>query len=104
MKILFDHQIFCFRYGGASKYFAMLMNAMPHDSWETTSLMPTNEYVKEKRLFQTFKYRFKGQGKLADYLNRPYTNYRLSRGDFDVFHQTNFGTYCLKSLGNNYLS
>ena len=100
MKILFDHQIFCFRYGGASKYFAMLMNAMPHDSWETTSLMPTNEYVKEKKLFQTFKYRFKGQGKLADYLNRPYTNYRLSRGDFDVFHQTNFGTYCLKSLGN----
>ncbi len=78
----------------------MLLNAMPHDSWETTALLPTNEYIREKRLFHTFKYRFKGQGKLADSLNRPYTNYRLSKGDFDVFHQTNFGTYCLKSLGD----
>lgn len=100
VKVLFDHQIFCFRYGGASKYFAMLMNAMPREEWESTALMPTNEYAREKKLFPTYRYRFKGQGLLADYLNRPYTNNKLSKGNYDVFHQTNFGTYCLKSLGD----
>lgn len=100
MKVLYDHQVFCFRYGGASKYFAMLIDALPKGSWETTSLMATNEYVREKKLFSTYKYRMKGQGVLADYINRPYTNYKLRHGDYDVFHQTNFGTYCLKALGN----
>lgn len=99
MKVLFDHQIFCFRYGGAAKYFAMLMNELPSGSWDTTALFPMNEYVKSKNLFHTNKSYFKGQALLSDYINRPYTNYVLSKRNFDVFHQTNFGTYCLKSLG-----
>ena len=100
VKVLFDHQIFCFRYGGASKYFAMLLNALPNSTWDTTSIMAMNEYVRSKHLFPSYKTYFKGQALLSDYLNRPYTNYRLAKGDYDVFHQTNFGTYCLKSLGN----
>lgn len=100
MKVLFDHQIFCFQYGGASKYFAMLINSLPPDSWTTSSLFSVNEYVREKGLFKTFQKRFRGQNFLSDYFNRPYTNYLLRKGDYDVFHQTNFGTYCLKTLGS----
>lgn len=100
MKILFDHQIFNYVYGGASKYFAMMINSLPKGTWETTSLFSCNEYVREKNIMRTFKYRFKGQTVVCDMLNRPYTNIKLRRGEYDVFHQTNFGTYCLKSLAN----
>ena len=100
MKVLFDHQIFYYQYGGASKYFAMLLNAMPRDSWETTALFACNEYVRDKHLFRTLRNRFRGQSVVAEYLNRPYTQYVLTKGEYDIFHQTNFGTYCLKNLGN----
>lgn len=99
MKVLFDHQLFYQSHGGASKYFVMLINSMPRDSWRTTALFSCNEYVKAKKLFKTYNYHFKGQYRFFDAINRPYTNFCLRRGNFDVFHQTNFGTYCLKSLG-----
>ena len=100
MKILFDHQIFYKKYGGASKYFVMLLDSMLRESWETTTLLSGNPYVEAKRLFRTCRYRFRGQPRLLEYANRPYTNYRLRQRDFDVFHQTDFGVYCLNSLGN----
>jgi len=98
MKVLFDHQIFNFVYGGASKYFAMLLANMPQGSWQTTCLLPVNEYARSLHLFKTYPYVFRGQMRIVDYINRPYTRWRLSRGHYDVFHQTNFGTYCLKEL------
>jgi glycosyltransferase involved in cell wall biosynthesis len=99
MKVLFDHQLFYQKYGGASKYFVMLINSMPKGSWDTTTLFSSNCYVKAKHLFRTYRYWFKGQALVCDYVNRPYTNFCLRRGRYDVFHQTNFGTYCLRSLG-----
>lgn len=98
MKVLFDHQIFNYVYGGASKYFAMMINSLPKGTWKTTSLFPSNEYAREKNIMKTYPYRFRGQAVVCDLLNRPYTNFMLRRGGYDVFHQTNFGTYCLKSL------
>ena len=100
MKVLFDHQIFYKRCGGASKYFVKMIESMPADSWTTTTLMSNNEYVKATGLFKSYRNLFKGQSILLDYINRPYTNWLLSRQNFDIFHQTNFGTYCIKSLGN----
>lgn len=99
MKILFDHQIFRLVYGGASKYFAMMINSLPQDTWEIASMFTSNEYIREKRLKNTVPYLFKGQALLYDYINRPFTNMKLRQGRFDVFHQTDFGTYCLSSLG-----
>uniref|UniRef100_A0AB33JF64 Glycosyltransferase family 4 protein n=5 Tax=unclassified Prevotella TaxID=2638335 RepID=A0AB33JF64_9BACT len=100
MKVLFDHQIFNYVFGGASKYFSMLLANMSPDLWETTSLFSSNEYVKSLGLFKTYPYRFRGQAILADYLNRPYTNMVMRRQNFDVYHQTNFGTFCFAALGN----
>ena len=100
MKILFDHQIFCFKYGGAPKYFAQLLAYMPKESWSTTSLFPLCEYIKDNALFKTYKFRFRGQGRLSDIINRPYTNLCLKKRNYDVFHQTNFGTYCLNAVGD----
>ena len=99
MKILYDHQIFYKKFGGASKYFVKMISSMPRDMWQTTTLLSSNEYVKDTGLFKTYPYLFRGQALLLDYVNRPYTNWVLRKGSFDVFHQTNFGTYCLKSVG-----
>lgn len=99
MKVLFDHQIFSFRYGGASKYFAMLMSSLPSDSWSATSLFSSNEYVRAKHLFRTYRYMFRGQTQVTDLLNMPYTHYRLRRRDYDVYHQTNFGTSFIGDIG-----
>jgi glycosyltransferase, family 1 len=101
MKILFDHQIFSLIYGGASKYFAMLMDNLPRGTWDCTARFSSNEYVRDKQLLSpTCKKYFRGQNVLQERLNRPYTNWKIGRGQFDVFHQTNFGTYCLNALGN----
>lgn len=101
MKVLFDHQIFYQIIGGASKYFAMMINSLPKGCWETTTLLSCNTYVRSLHLFEhSFPYVFRGQPRVLDLLNKPYTRYILGRQDYDVFHQTNFGTYCLESIGN----
>lgn len=100
MKVLFDHQIFHYQYGGASKYFAMLLKHLPAGTWETTARLSANEYARAQHLFPTCRRHFRGQTVLTELLNRPYTLCTLRRGRYDVFHQTNFGTYCLRSLGS----
>lgn len=104
LKILFDHQLFSYqKFGGASKYFAMLLNALPKDVWETTTILSNNEYVNYLNLFphKSFcaKHYFRGQGRIMNELNKPYSIYRLRKQDYDVFHQTHFETYCLKCIG-----
>lgn len=101
MKVLFDHQIFEFPFGGASKYFVELLSNLPKDSWACTSLLSCNEYAREKHLFPHMcRKHFKGQLRVMDYINRPYTNILLRYADYDIFHQTNLGTYCMKSVRN----
>ena len=105
MKVLFDHQLFSYqRYGGASKYFAMLLNAMPREMWDTTTLFSNNEYVRNLNLFKTLHFLpnlyFKGQGRIMHELNKPYSKYRLRKHNYDVFHETHFETYCLKEIGD----
>ncbi len=102
---MFDHQLFSYqRFGGASKYFAMLLNALPKEVWETTTIFSNNEYVNYLNLFphKSFckRFYFRGQGRIMNELNKPYSIYRLRKQDYDVFHQTHFETYCLKSIGN----
>lgn len=105
MKILFDHQLFSYqRYGGASKYFAMLMAHLPEGIWETTTLISNNEYIRALDLFKTRhflnRFYFRGQGRIMNELNKPYSLMKLRKGDYDVFHQTHFEPYCLKAIGD----
>lgn len=98
MKILFDHQIFSKQiYGGASKYFCEVMKRIPTSNWETTTLFSNNEYVRNLHLFRYCNVipgsYFNGKATFLDYLNRPYSLLRLARGNYDVFHQTDFATY-----------
>lgn len=101
MKVLFDHQIFSYVYGGASKYFTMLLKYLPRECWDTTTLLTSNEYVRAEKLMPfTLKKYFRGQTVLQEYLNRPYSNFMIKKKCYDIFHQTNFGTYCLDKIGS----
>lgn len=99
MKVLFDHQIFHYQYGGASKYFAMLLKHLPREAWSTTARFSSNEYVRAAGLFPTCRRAFRGQTVIAELVNRPLTQCALRRGRYDVFHQTNFSVSDLKANG-----
>lgn len=105
MKILFDHQLFSYqRFGGASRYFSMLLNFLPREIWDTTTIFSNNEYVNHLGLFKAVhlfpKMYFRGQGRIMNELNKPYSIYRIGKHDYDILHQTHFETYFFKSLGN----
>lgn len=105
MKIIFDHQIFSYqKYGGASKYFAELIHRLPKDCRFTTTIFSNNEYVKEYDLFQIINFFpnqwFRGQGRIMNELNKPYSLFQLYKKQYDIFHQTHFETYCLRAIGN----
>jgi len=98
MKILYDNQIFSKQiYGGVSKYFCEMLKRMPSTDWDTTTIISNNEYLRNLKLFRYCNFMpdhyFKGKASLMDFLNRPYTMYKLKFGDFDVFHQTDFASY-----------
>lgn len=104
MKVIFDHQLFSWqRLGGASKYFCMLLKNLPPEEWITTCKWSNNEYVEHLNLFPHKNFLknhfFKGQGLIMHYLNKPYSRHLIGKGDFDVYHQTHFDPFALKSLG-----
>lgn len=105
MKILFDHQLFSWqRYGGASKYFAMLLNALPREMWQTTTIYSNNAYVEALNLFPHHnfleKFFFRGQGRIMHELNKKHTCNEIAKGNFDVYHQTHFDPFSLRYLGD----
>lgn len=98
MKILFDHHLFYQVYGGASKYFVMMINCLPQNSWETTALWSCNEYARATNLCNTFKKKFRGEDSILERINRIYTKHVIDQGNFDVMHQTDFDNYFYKQL------
>lgn len=103
MKVLFDNQIFSMQvFGGATKYYFELLKRIPSSDWDTTTLFSNNEYIRNQKLFHYFDFmpnqKFKGKAALMDFLNRPYTLYRLKYGTYDVFHQTYFSSYYFNAI------
>lgn len=103
MKIIFDNQIFSMQiFGGASKYYYELLKRLPASNWDTTTLISNNEYIRNQDLFHYLEFMptryFKGKATLMDYLNRPYTLYKLKFGNYDVFHQTYYASYYLDAI------
>jgi len=103
MRILYDNQIFSIQiYGGASKYYYELLKRIPASDWDTTTIISNNEYIRNQELFSYCdflpNYYFKGKAYLMDYLNRPYSLFKLKYTNYDVFHQTYFATYYFKAI------
>lgn len=99
MKVLYDHDLFYQPIGGASKYFVMLLKYMPKELWATTTLLSCNEYVKSCKILPSLNFDNERFWNRIERLNIRYTKYRLEKGAFDVYHQTNYGLYGLDSVG-----
>jgi len=98
MKVLYDHQVFSIqKYGGASKYFIEIIKRLNDNEWDTSILFSNNEYLKN---FYLIKYHqllpnkeFRGLTRILNEINKPYSIYKILKGNFDIFHQTHFETY-----------
>lgn len=105
MKILFDHQLFSRqRYGGASKYFVMLLQHLDRELWDTTTILSNNAYLEALDLFPVrhwfYNHDFRGRGRIMSELNKPYTVCRLAKKNYDIYHQTHFDPFGLRWIGN----
>lgn len=103
-KVLFDHQKFSTqRYGGISRYFATLIEALeqsPGFTAQTGVLYSDNQYLKSKSPVSGFPFSrsvFKSSlAKRYTYkLNQLYSDKLIRKQDFDVFHPTYYDPYFL---------
>jgi glycosyltransferase involved in cell wall biosynthesis len=104
--VFFDHQKFTTqRYGGISRYFATLIQAMKTNeefSYQLGVLYSNNHYIKDefqpfnnaigRKVFQS-EYNTK-----AEMVNQLYCKYLLGKNDFDVFHPTYYDPYFIGKL------
>lgn len=104
--VFFDHQKFTTqRYGGISRYFATLIQAIKADpafDYQLGVLFSNNHYIKdEKQPFNNALGRKLLQseyGTKAQMVNQAYCNYLLGKNKFDVFHPTYYDPYFLGKL------
>lgn len=104
MKILYDHQIFASQtYGGVSRYFAEVIHRLPASAWEVTATLSNNHYARHYGIVRCREFLpqidFRHKGRLMAELGKPYSAFRLRRGDYDIYHPTNFDTFGLRAAG-----
>ena len=99
MKVLYDYQGLLQRYGGVSRYFVELINAMRKlENFEPIlpSFYSDNQYLPNKRCV-SYPTAFKGKIRLMRVLDKriPLGALRL---DYDLFHPTYFQPYFLRRV------
>ena len=102
MRVLYDYpssQI----HGGISRYVCEIIKELCTDIDADLSIIVTdNIYLKElpfphiKSLIT--KNNFKGKSRIQNFLNVVYSNYKVTRHDYDIFHVTNPDSNFLKKI------
>lgn len=105
MKILYDHQIFASQtYGGVSRYFTEVIRRLPDEAWEVSATLSNNHYARRCGIVRCREFLpgcdFRHKGRLMAELGKPHSAFRLRRGDYDIYHPTNFDTFGLTALGS----
>lgn len=127
MKILYDFQAFDMQtHGGVSRCFVELYNHRPdnvemefgvvetgnvylqnigfkHEGYTWDNFLAKGKFPMKKVLYKTYyncKYGHPGEWDHNPRLNRLYTEKRLRKADFDIFHPTFFDPYFLEYIGN----
>lgn len=95
MRVLFDHQIFTVqRYGGISRYFSRLAQALPSQGVVVDVVAPIhkNQYLNELQQNQVHGYGFKhfppNTGRIVMLMNQMLSNRIAPRLKPDVLHET----------------
>ena len=107
MKVLYDHQAFTgMTYGGVTRYFYELMQAYADQNdidFELSLQFSNNEYLDKASFSPHRRYglsHWRNVSRLASAINRIYSNQRVRKGDFSVFHPTYYHNYFLQNLGS----
>ncbi len=97
MKVLYDSQIFSRQiFGGISQYYVNLINSLPADVEGKISLrVSANHYLQflNPPLKVPGLRHFPERAKLSALINKGGDCKALRKGDFDIFHPTEYGTY-----------
>jgi glycosyltransferase involved in cell wall biosynthesis len=100
--VLFDHQIFSYQqFGGVSRYFVELMKHIEPDLWDVSIMLSNNEYLEkiDKKIsyFNFLKNKsFYKKDRFMLELGKPYSLYRIAKGNYGVLHLTNYESYAVK--------
>jgi glycosyltransferase involved in cell wall biosynthesis len=94
-------------YGGISRYFYELvceLNETKSMECEIPLLISNNHYISQKDIVRHLNFLpkkiFRGQHRIFNFINRVYSNSRLKKQNFDVFHPTYYDTYFLENLND----
>lgn len=106
MKILYDHQIFSTQlYGGVSRYYCELAkNLFLHEGIdvEISVMFSNNKYLRSCGFNEINRYFPKSDfwGKMASlaFINKQESKKALLKGDFTIFHPTNYDPYFIEYL------
>ena len=99
MRVLYDYQAFMQHYGGVSRYFVELTDALTHiDGFEAWIPPPfsDNEFLHTRMTLVTRRH-FKGKERIMGVMNRVRERKALKRA-YDVFHPTYYNPYFLANL------
>ena len=96
-KIFFDHQKFTTqRYGGISRYFANIINAIkliPEYDYLLGIVCSQNHYIKSDFKIPEKLESVLSNPKYASKINSLYCKHILKQNNFDIFHPTYYDTY-----------
>lgn len=102
IRILYDHQKFSTqRYGGISRYFANLIQAIktsPDFECQLGVLLSNNHYLeKQDGVLRFINSAIKNPNHIYK-INKAYNSYLLDKNDFDLFHPTYYDTYFINKV------
>jgi glycosyltransferase involved in cell wall biosynthesis len=107
MKVLYDHQVFYQqRFGGISRIFFELIKAFQENediSVTTSILFSKNYYLNSSGIIPSRPFLKSNKIEKSNFeyiLNQLNSIYQIRKGDFDIFHPTNYNPYFLNKLGN----
>ncbi len=103
MKVLYDYPSVSMEYGGVARYVCEIIKELQNDIEAEASILVTdNVYIKELLFLKVKKLitskNFKGKNKAQKFINTIYSNYKVLKNDFDVFHATYSDAYFLRKV------
>src|ERR1035438_4281753 len=102
MKVLYDYPS-SQTHGGISRYLSEIIREL-HTRIEVdmSVILTDNIYLRELSFLHIkhliTKNKFKGKSRLQNFLNLVYSNYKISRNNYDIFHVTDPDSNFLKKI------
>lgn len=103
MKILYDYPALSQIHGGVSRYICEIIKELSSEIEIDMSIFYTDNIYLEELQFPNIKHliskkNFKGKKRIEKFINTFYSNYKVIRNNYDIFHATYSDSYFLKKV------